>query len=109
MYYFCDNDLFVFFLFYLFTRKKSVKKKRKKKKLKKKSRKRKKMKKRKAYKYKWLVILSHNVVIVSSYVFVLCVSVSYWHLCGYSRISGYLGILWEFGAEGGQEDKVSGS
>ena len=67
------------------------------------------MKKRKAYKYKLLVILSHNVVIVSNYVFVLYVSVSYWHLCGYSRIGGYLGILQEFGAEGGQEDKVSGS
>ena len=47
-------------------------------------------------------MFSHHVVIVSN-VFVLCVHVSYWHLCGYSRIGGYLGILWEFGAKGGQE------
>ena len=61
------------FCFIHLLEKKSVKKKEKKeikrKKRKKNLKKEKKMKKRKTYKYKWLVILSHNVVIVRSYIF----------------------------------------
>ena len=55
-----------------------------------------------------LLHLATIFLIVSSFIFVLFMCVSYWHLCGNLRIGGYLGILWEIGVEEGQEDKVSG-